>query len=487
MREILKAQRAQYEAQVPALGSKDRIYRKIIEYGLIVLLVFSPLPAASVEDWSILIIELGAAMLTAAYLLMSNTPQVNVKLQRSLGFLRWAFIGLFGYLALQIIPWPKSILQLLSPQAYSLQEQFSPRFPQLKFLSLSLAPGQTLREALELLAYVLIGFLVVQTVTHRRQIKQIMTVLVIMGAFEAFYGLFELYRKNPHVFFYKKVYNVGSASGTFVNRNHFSGYLELVIPLAVCLIISRIDMFSLANKNWSEKIAQLTARGFTTNILTLVGLVVMALAVILSNSRSGVFLLLMTFILFFEMTVYHFGKTKYRQVWIKKFLKVTFIIIALAAFYIGVEATVGRFSVDNLLQGGRPQYWGNVLTIVKDFPLFGTGLGTFASVYPVYQTVALEGQLTHAHNDYLEYLSELGLVGFILLLGAIAFIVLDSFSTWSERRNPEIKGLAMGGLIAVVIMLIHSITDFNLHIPANKLLFTVVLSLSYATVYHRKS
>jgi hypothetical protein len=64
---------------------------------------------------------------------------------------------------------------------------------------------------------------------------------------------------------------------------------------------------------------------------------------------------------------------------------------------------------------------------------------------------------------------------------------LDSFLTWSKRRNPEIKGLAMGGIISVFIILIHSLTDFNLHIPANTLLFSVVLALTYTTVYHRKS
>jgi O-antigen ligase len=116
------------------------------------------------------------------------------------------------------------------------------------------------------------------------------------------------------------------------------------------------------------------------------------------------------------------------------------------------------------------------------------GTGTFASVYPVYETINFEGMvLVHAHNDYLEYLSEWGLVGFLLLAGAVLYIAVDSFRTWSKRRNPEIKGLALGGIIAVFIMLIHSLTDFNLHIPANRLLFSVVLALTYVTVYHRKS
>ena len=95
--------------------------------------------------------------------------------------------------------------------------------------------------------------------------------------------------------------------------------------------------------------------------------------------------------------------------------------------------------------------------------------------------------LVHAHNDYLEYLVELGLVGTILLLGTIVYLAVQSFLAWKERRNPEAKGLALGGIVSLAGMGLHTLTDFNLHIPANIVLFTVVLSLTLVSAYYRKT
>ncbi len=158
-----------------------------------------------------------------------------------------------------------------------------------------------------------------------------------------------------------------------------------------------------------------------------------------------------------------------------------------ASLYVGVEATVGRFADDNLLQNGRPQYWAGVLRMAGDSPLVGTGWGTFGAIYPVYETIPLEGRLTHAHNDYLEALAEMGGVGFLLLLGLVLWPLADAFRTWSARRHPGIKGLGLGGFVAAAALLVHSLTDFNLHIPANAVLFSVVLALTVVTAYYRKA
>lgn len=298
--------------------------------------------------------------------------------------------------------------------------------------------------------------------------------------------MFELYNKNPRILFYKKIYDLDSVSGTFVNRNHFSGYLEMVIPLAIGLIIARVNLSSLSGLKWREKLLRLSEKGVSTNLMIFAGIIIMSLAIIFSKSRSGVFLLVFSFILFFELTVLYFGRARHQQRWIKNFLKVSFLIITFTSLHIGIGATIERFALDKLLLEGRPLYWSNVTPIAGDFPLFGTGLGTFASVYPAYDESGPPVHLSHAHNDYLEYLSELGLVGLILLLGGILFMVVSSFLITRMRRHPEVKGLALGGIVASVAILIHSVTDFNLHIPANMVLFTVVLSLTMVTAFYKR-
>jgi O-antigen ligase len=114
-------------------------------------------------------------------------------------------------------------------------------------------------------------------------------------------------------------------------------------------------------------------------------------------------------------------------------------------------------------------------------------LGTFEEIYPAYEESSTPPLFEHAHNDYLEYASELGALGFLLLLGGISILLAFSFLMWKVRRHPGIRGLALGGLVAVVVMLLHSITDFNLHIPANMMLFAVVLSLTVATAFYRRN
>ncbi len=468
------------------LTRRNSVCGKIIEYGILGLIIFSPLPAASVAEWSILVIQLTVLVMMAAYFLMREKPKNNGLIYISLKWPRYLFFGLFVFILIQIMPLPKFLVKVISPNTYSFQELFSTDFSKIKFMSLSLIPSHTLREGLELLSYFLLGFLIVNTVTNRRQIVRIFSVLITMGVFEAFYGLFELYNKNPRILFYEKVDYLDSVTGTFVNRNHLSGYLEMIIPLALGLMIARIDLFSLVGLKWREKLLRLSEKGLSTNLLLSLGIIIMSLAIIFSKSRSGIFLLVFTFILFFQLALLHFRGTMHQKKWIKNFLRIVFLIIIFISFYIGISATLERFALDKLLHEQRPVFWANTIGIVSEFPFFGTGLGTFPSIYPDYEENRIPMRLFHAHNDYLEYLSELGIVGLILLLGGILFMVINSFLIWRVRRYPEVKGLALGGIVAIICILIHSITDFNLQIPANMMLFSVVLSLTIVTVFYKR-
>ena len=466
---------------------KDKTCLRIIEYGLLGLLIFSPLPAASVYEWSILVIQVAVLIMAAAYIVMTQKPQNNEFLSDASRWPKYLFIGFFIFLFIQILPLPKFLIKIFSPGAYDYQKLYSVDFAGMDFLSFSIIPSYTFQRGLELLTYFLLGFLVFKTITRRRQIIRIFTVLIGLGVFEAFYGLFELYNRNPRILFYRKIHNLDSVTGTFVNRNHLSGYLEMIIPLAIGLVIARIGLFAASNLTWRERIVRFSERGLAANLLVFFGIILMSIAVLFSKSRSGVFVLIFTFILFFGLTTIYFGIYALRKKWVKNFLRTAFFLIVFISLYVGIDATLERFSLDKLLQEGRPTYWANTLRTFSDYPLFGTGLGTFGALYP-----NLEGGeegvsvLVHAHNDYLEYLSELGLVGFGLLLGGILFMGVVSFLVWRVRRHPEVKGLALGGIVSLIGILVHSITDFNLHIPANMVLFAVVLPLTMVTAFYKR-
>ncbi len=309
-----------------------------------------------------------------------------------------------------------------------------------------------------------------------------------MGAFEAFYGLFELTAKNPRILFYKKIYSPNSVTGTFVNRSHLAGYLEMIIPLALGLLIARLDFFSLGGEGLKDRLIHMTSKGLPANLLLLGAVVLMSLGIVFSQSRAGIFILVLTFLLFFEFIVLHFSRFGRQRQWLRNFVWITVILVTVSALYIGIGSTIQRFAVDDLLRENRPLLWGNVGRIIAAFPILGSGLGTFVSVYPAYEKIAgPELLLVHAHNDYLEYLAELGVIGFALLVGAVLFIGVSSLRSWRERRNPDVKGIALGGIISIAVILVHSLTDFNLHIPANMLLFAVVLALTFVTAFYRKT
>jgi O-antigen ligase len=465
---------------------RGKIYTRVIEYGLLGLLILTPLPAGSVYEWSILGIQLTVLGLFMAYVLMKRKPQSNELLRSALKWPRHLFTLFFAFVFVQFIPLPKFLVRLFSPNAYDFQKTYAVDFARIKLMSFSLIPSLTFQRALELLAYVLLGFIILNTVTRRRQFIRIYSVLVAVGAFEAFYGMFELYSGNPRILFFQKIHNLDSVTGTFVNRNHLSGYLEMVIPLAIGLIIARINLFSGSHLTFREWLLRLGERGLATNVLLGLAVVVMAVAIIFSNSRSGVFILIFTFILFFGFTALHFGVSRLRRKRVRNFLQVAFIVIIFISLYVGIGRTLERFSLDRLLSQGRPTYWLNTMRTFSDYPIFGTGLGTFGPLYPNMEDEAGPVALVHAHNDYLEYLSELGLVGFSLLLGGILFIGVVSFLVWRVRRHPEVKGLALGGIVSLLAILIHSVTDFNLHIPANMVLFSAVLTMTMAIAFYKR-
>jgi O-antigen ligase len=464
------------------------VKKTVLEYGLLALLLWSPLPAASVEEWSLFVVELLVAVLAAAYVLLDEKPSLNPHVPPVLKKARTPVAALFGFLALQIVPLPAGLVKIVSPGAYEFRRLYAPGFPRMKFMSLSIAPGATLREALFLAALVILGFLVVRTVVRGRRIRTIIAVLVASGVFQALYGLFELTRAEPRLLFYEKAFSLDSVTGTFVNSNHLSGYLEMIVPLALGLAVARMNLMTFGIKDFREKLLLWTSEGFLGTVLILAGVVVMSIGILLSHSRSGLVVLALSFFLFFAFSVYAHSRTGFRQPWVGRTVRMTFLAVVALALAVGVGSTIRRFALDDVLHENRPLYWANTLDIVGDFPLFGTGLGTYASAYGAYEKgTASEMTLRHAHNDYLEALAELGVVGSALLFGLILYIAVRAFLVWRVRRNAQARGLALGGIVSLSGAAVHAATDFNLHVAANAVLFTVVLALTLVMAYYRKT
>lgn len=458
----------------------------LLEWGILALVVLTPLPQASVAPWSILAIELSVLALTGLYLWRPDPGLRSERLAAALKWPRLLALGFFAYLVLQLVPWPTFLLRLLSPNTVALHSRYalSPAPP--AFLGLSLVPSETVRAGSELLAYVLLGFLVLKTFTTVKQVRRLFAVIIAMGAFEALYGILELYAKNPRILFYAKQTSLDSVTGTFVNRNHLSGYLEMIIPLAVGLIVARLDLFSLSGLRWREKLLVVMDKGLLASLPLALVAVVMGIAVVFSHSRSGIATMILTFVFFAGFAALFKERGREQKRLIRLFVNGMLLAVVLLSVAIGARSTLLRFSPDRVLHEGRTVIWTQTIQWIGRFPVFGTGLGTFDALVPGSE---VEGTLIgyeHAHNEYLEYLMEVGLVGSALLFGLVFFMLGRSLVAWQARPDPEVRGLVLGGAVSGLSVLFHGLTDFNTHIPANALLFSVVLAATMSLAFMKR-
>ncbi len=127
----------------------------------------------------------------------------------------------------------------------------------------------------------------------------------------------------------------------------------MIIPLAIGLLIARLGLFSLGGEGLKEKILHMTGKGLLSNALLFVAVIVMSIGILLSRSRSGLFVLAFTFLLFVEFIVLHFGRFGPRRQWIRNFVWILFALVTVGALYIGIGATIQRFAMDNLSITGR--------------------------------------------------------------------------------------------------------------------------------------
>jgi len=117
--------------------------------------------------------------------------------------------------------------------------------------------------------------------------------------------------------------------------------------------------------------------------------------------------------------------------------------------------------------------------MIQDYPLLGIGPGTFGTVFTQYQPPGLIRRFTMAHNDYLHFISETGL----LLVPIFIWMTIALYKKgFKKLKNPSrlARGITLGAMSGVTAILVHSIFDFNLHIPANAILFTVLAAIVVA-------
>jgi putative inorganic carbon (hco3(-)) transporter len=343
---------------------------------------------------------------------------------------------------------------------------------------LSFEPYVTRGHLLILLAC-FVAFYFAQIVSQDRRRKKIFIAsLVGLGTFEAFYGLVQYLTGWQQIFTYVKKFDLEDATGTYINRNHYAGFLEMILPFSLALVFYEYARLR-GNRGRSMNFRKLIAKsGLQSLILWLCVSVILCAALIFSRSRMGILAASSSVLVIFALIVisrFH-GRTS-------SLLAAMFIVLSIGlALWIGPGPIVSRFQSvgDEYSPNGpsRMSIWRDALPLIQHHPWLGTGLGTFPIAYTSGQATFLTQFVNHAHNDYLELAVDLGIPATFVLFASVFLILARAVRAFLFGEGDFERVVALGCVGSIVAILLHSFADFNLYIPANALLFSAILGLA---------
>ena len=448
-----------------------------VQVVLVLLILLSPLAMGAVAPWARGVVFC-AALLTFALWLAQGLVRGRLCVARSW---LWPLILAFFAVALfQLIPLPAAALARLSPATLETRIHSTgvPAAP----LPLSLFACGTRSEIYRLAALALIFFVAANTVRARWQVKALLLALAAAGVFEALYGFAEQFSGSRHIFWHARASHLEAVTGTFPNKNHFAGLQAMALTATLGLIVALLPRNGgprLAGK--ARLVAGISSPRIGRLVFLFGGALLMSVAIVFSLSRAGILCALFSLILFAACLGLATGFRKYTLLLF--FLVAAVVVIAAG---VGTEIVVRRFEEAAL---GRSASWADRLDLsrsglrlFREFPLWGTGLGTFRFAFERFQSGRFGDHVADfLHNDWLQVFCETGILGGLLVVGAALVFVLGTARAALGRKDAFCRWTAIGALIAVVGMLLHSFFDYNLSkITSNGILFAALAGVAFA-------
>ena len=403
------------------------------------------------DQWCVALALIGAASCLFA-LCGTGEKRCSPPLNAWLG---WLLIAIPAYIALTIVPLPSGLLQILSPARAALLHRLQPVLPGARFAPLSVNPPATILALFTAIGYIAAFWTIRGIAIALRDRRWISAIpLIVIAACEAVLGLLQSFLGNPGT----------AAAGTYANRDHFAGLLEIVFPFALLSgwAAFRERRLALACASWSVA-ALLFA------------------AILFSFSRMGFIVAL--FILFLIAVLLFGARVRSRSSkWLIAASAATAVLAACVLFT--PDELAGRFaalsSKDSASVEIRGAIWSETLPLIAEFKLFGCGAGGYPSAFAKHQAVANAYAVEFAHNDYLQYLAEFGVSGFLLVAAAASLLLRDLIVVLFRNGQENQRLLIIACTASFAGMALHSFVDFNTYIPANALALAWVGGLASA-------
>ncbi len=449
-------------------------------YGLAALLIFAPLFWAGNWPWPLLVMELMALALLAGLIWQPADG-------RSLSWPKRIFlVVLFLCPLAQLLPVPIALWSSLPGRAFYAEalHQVGADGAGFEWRAISLIPTATESAWLALLPP-LVVFIVAIRLSEIRLLQLVLVFLGIATA-EALLGLIQYGDGPDSPFRLGNTLMGASASGTYINRNHLAGLLEMALPLALALLAATLGHGRPPHASSGKHRRRRTFRQWLArfsvariNQAAIYGSAAIAilLGLIFTRSRAGVSMAMLGILLATMMFSNRLGgRNAYG-------LMGSFVAAGTGlASLIGLAPIWSRFTEQDLLADKRWSMAEATLRAINEFFPLGSGAGAYEEVFRRFHPADIPGvTIDHAHNDYLEWLLEVGLIAGLLIAVWLILYLRQWGRIWKRGEWMPFRFAQAGAGIALLLMMVHSLVDFNLRIPANAV-FTALLA---ALFFHR--
>ena len=420
---------------------------------VLVAVTFSALAYGAVEPWSLLIFE-SMVLLAVALWVVRVTARKKIELNI-----------------------PPTTLPILALLAVGIAQSVAISDGSGRLFSLSKNVGFT-RSAVTVLAFLLICFLLSSSFFNTRQrLSTLANFLVTYGLGMALFALIQHFTWNGR-FYWLRPTQVMSPFGPFANHNHFAGYMEMLIPIPIALILTR-----------AVRVEMRLLYGFAA--------IVMGIATVASLSRGGMISLaastLFLMVASVRATLRQERSASNRSTTrgIGRALSRSAVVVGISVvigagiLWIGAEPVIRRVTqgqstnpaaYTETFYSSRGWVWRDTLSMIRANPILGVGLGAYETAFANYSESDGSLRVLQAHNDYLQILADCGIVGGLIAVWFLA-LVFRAILRGIDSGDRLLAGLALGSGSGIFAILVHSCVDFNLQVPSNALLFLLLTAV----------
>jgi O-antigen ligase len=265
--------------------------------------------------------------------------------------------------------------------------------------------------------------------------------------------------------------------------------MELCIAAGVGLMLAHMGSGEQRRSNRRQKLVAALKFMMSGKMLVRLMLVIMVITLVLTRSRMGNAAFFSSLMIVGGLAMLSNPRLRKGAFWLVLSLIVVDVIIV--GQWVGIDHVVERLQntsvrtehargEESLEQRAQTPYL--ALGMVRERPVAGFGAGSFYTVFPRFKSADKEAYWDYAHNDYVQIAAETGLVGLGLLAGVVLMTIGRIMLLWRAHESRFHRGLAFGSAMAICALLIHSWVDFNLQMPANALVFCVLLAVMWALV-----